>query len=335
MKKFFFSLLAIILSMCFLETAQRIRYYHRYKSTYWLKYGMVGKPKDYDLMQERGRDANIIETSLVYYDRYCKYNPNNKRAGEHINSMGFRGKEIGEKHKYRIVALGGSTTYGAGVKDGFTYPEYLEKKLNVEVINAGICEANIENIINLFEKEIIQIEPDMIIVNNIANNLLTSRHLYNFNRLEKINQLLLDKSLFYMTFREKIKVMLKKPIIDLYTVSDKVVCEKFMNDDEFYENLKQNYKKLIKLASTNNIKVIIIKEPSWIENDRRGIIMKTNFTPIWEKLYNLLDEIGEEENIQVIDVSDMPKSKEYFIDGLHLTEKGNEFLAEKIAQSLQ
>ena len=65
-----------------------------------------------------------------------------------MNSEGFRGSEF-IKNKpddtYRIITVGGSTTFGSGVTNENTWPKILEKKLqniskgkNIEVINAGI-----------------------------------------------------------------------------------------------------------------------------------------------------------------------------------------------------
>ena len=77
-----------------------------------------------------------------------------------INSLGFRGREISERkpdQKIRIVAIGGSTTFGIGSSNNNnTYPSLLENKLNknnelsnisFEVINAGIPGAQSINIL--------------------------------------------------------------------------------------------------------------------------------------------------------------------------------------------
>ena len=64
-----------------------------------------------------------------------------------VDSLGFRGSgfEVPKPEgTYRIVVLGGSAAFGAGVPDGMTIPAYLEASLDadfpyrVEVINAGV-----------------------------------------------------------------------------------------------------------------------------------------------------------------------------------------------------
>ncbi|NLJ06365.1 MAG: SGNH/GDSL hydrolase family protein [Sphingobacteriales bacterium] len=57
------------------------------------------------------------------------------------NSLGFRNKEFKKgKNKFRIIAIGGSTTYGTGVSDHQTWPYYLDSLLEpkAEVLNFGV-----------------------------------------------------------------------------------------------------------------------------------------------------------------------------------------------------
>ncbi len=63
----------------------------------------------------------------------------------HTNSAGFRGTQNYEQkssHRYRIITLGDSRTYGFSVEDNQTFSAVLERSLrekghDVEVINAG------------------------------------------------------------------------------------------------------------------------------------------------------------------------------------------------------
>lgn len=100
------------------------------------------------------------------------------------NSHGFRGKEFSTAKKdgiYRIVCIGASTTFGHGASsDAATYPAFLEAKLNrqgyhkkIEVINAGIpgyC--SLQEMI-LFNAQLWEFSPDMIIIysgwNDVSN----------------------------------------------------------------------------------------------------------------------------------------------------------------------
>ena len=91
-----------------------------------------------------------------------------------MNSEGFRGSEF-IKNKpddtYRIITVGGSTTFGSGVTNENTWPKILEKKLqsisegkNIEVINAGIPAAASFIESKLIKEKLIHFKPDLIII---------------------------------------------------------------------------------------------------------------------------------------------------------------------------
>jgi lysophospholipase L1-like esterase len=90
------------------------------------------------------------------------------------NSSGFRGNEFKVKSaKKRIIAIGGSTTYGVGVGDRQTWPFYLDSLLNdkYEVLNFGIPgHSTVENII-LSAFYLSEYNPDILIIQTGLNDL--------------------------------------------------------------------------------------------------------------------------------------------------------------------
>jgi lysophospholipase L1-like esterase len=91
-----------------------------------------------------------------------------------INRLGFRGPEIelAKGDRYRIVALGESTTFGATIRaDDRPWPEVLEERLaslpgceaRVQVVNAGIPGFTIANNNARLQREILPLAPDMIL----------------------------------------------------------------------------------------------------------------------------------------------------------------------------
>jgi len=92
----------------------------------------------------------------------------------YINSEGFRSPEftkIKTENTYRIIAIGGSTTMGAGVLDDQTYPFYLQEiydsatlDFDVEVINAGWPASNSLIETDLIKTKLLDFEPDLFIV---------------------------------------------------------------------------------------------------------------------------------------------------------------------------
>ena len=98
-----------------------------------------------------------------------------------INSEGLRGQEFNKvkpDNTYRIIAVGGSTTFGAGVTDEHTWPRILEKKLqsisedkNIEVINAGVSAITSFNESKLIKEKLIGYKPNLIIVYDGNNDV--------------------------------------------------------------------------------------------------------------------------------------------------------------------
>jgi lysophospholipase L1-like esterase len=108
------------------------------------------------------------------------------------NSMGYRGPEIVRpkpEGTFRIVALGGSTTYGFGLKnEDEPWPAQLQRILRdkygytqVEVVNAGVQSYSTwETLVN-FEFRVLDLDPDLVIVYHATNDItarLVDPHYY-------------------------------------------------------------------------------------------------------------------------------------------------------------
>ncbi len=100
---------------------------------------------------------------------------------ETINSLGYRGPEIAmpkPKDVYRMVALGGSTTYGLFLDFWHAYPHKLQRHLQsdydysqVEVINAGVPQYSTwESAVNMLLR-VPDLEPDMVIIYHGINDV--------------------------------------------------------------------------------------------------------------------------------------------------------------------
>ncbi len=124
--------------------------------------------------------------SLSKFERHLHIgfvgSPSFRRGANRHNTLGLRGEEIPQPKpvgEYRIVCLGGSTTYTSFVQDyRLSYPALLQNELrgagygNVRVINAGLPGwTSYESLIN-FELRVLDLEPDMIIVYHAVNDLI-------------------------------------------------------------------------------------------------------------------------------------------------------------------
>ena len=107
--------------------------------------------------------------------------PGYVRAPNRHNDLGFRGDDISTPKPsglFRIVCLGGSTTYCDGVRDpAATYPRLLQDHLrdagiaDVEVINGGVPGySSLETLVSL-QSRILDLKPNLLIVYHAINDV--------------------------------------------------------------------------------------------------------------------------------------------------------------------
>ncbi len=101
----------------------------------------------------------------------------------HINSAGMRGKDFDpHKTKYRILALGNSCTFGWGVPYEDIWPTHLQNILErqspgaYEVINAGVPGYSSFQGKEYFERELVKLQPDMVLIMFGWNDQWTAGH---------------------------------------------------------------------------------------------------------------------------------------------------------------
>ena len=113
-------------------------------------------------------------TKYAPHHYFCyRLQPLYERGGTHHNSTGYRGKEIAVPKPegcFRILVLGGSTTYGEFIDDDQgAFPAQLEERLRaegysqVEVINAGVPGYSSWESLADFQFHGLNFEPDLVI----------------------------------------------------------------------------------------------------------------------------------------------------------------------------
>ena len=161
---------SILLTFSLLEVGARV----------WLNY--LATPEQYDRYVlftsiDPKEFAWTPHQYLVYYPT-----PNYKKGQTSHNSLGYRNDEISlEKpsNVYRIVALGGSSTYDVRIEDNKkTFTAQLEKLLkekygyqNIEVINAGVPGYNSWEILINLEFRVLDLDPDLVIIYEGTNDV--------------------------------------------------------------------------------------------------------------------------------------------------------------------
>jgi len=132
-----------------------------------------------DLSEEEKRQLCLENIEIKY--TLLGLAPNQHSQTINVNSDGFRGPEITKEKQdntYRIIVVGGSTTYGSGVKDDETHPAHLQKifdskelDFKVEVINGGVPGAWSQNEVRFIKEKMIDYEPDLFIVYDGVNDI--------------------------------------------------------------------------------------------------------------------------------------------------------------------
>lgn len=135
----------------------------------------------YSLAEVRALQSNVMPMP------YIGYVPDPAYEGH--NELGYRGPEIAipkPQGTFRIVSVGGSTTYSTGTTAEESYPAFLQSILrddygynNVEVINAGVSGYTSWEILSSFAFRILELEPDMLIYYGAVNDLVVRERLSN------------------------------------------------------------------------------------------------------------------------------------------------------------
>ncbi len=104
----------------------------------------------------------------------------------HVNEMGFRGPPVDvpkPRGVFRIILLGGSTTFGWGVEDSETIDAYMRSILasryperRVEVVNLAFDGYDSYQLVERLRSDGLRLEPDAVIVNSGVNDVRNARY---------------------------------------------------------------------------------------------------------------------------------------------------------------
>jgi lysophospholipase L1-like esterase len=161
---------SVLLTFSLLETGVRL----------WLRY--LATPDQYDryVLFTSIKPKDLAFTPHPYLGYYPT--PNYRKGRTFHNSLGYRNNDFPlEKPTgvYRIVALGGSSTYDIRIEDNDkTFTAQLEKLLkdkygykNIQVINAGVPGYNSWEILTNLEFRVLDLDPDLVIIYEGTNDV--------------------------------------------------------------------------------------------------------------------------------------------------------------------
>lgn len=350
-KKLVFSLLALLIFMIISETATRFFFKVRGRNIeeYRLYSGEKLKQKTFygniyphlAFYLKPGRDVEFTEKfPLLDKPSTIKF---------HINSLGFRGREISVKklpNTYRIFCLGGSTTFG-NISSPDTWPEKLEKMLkakyptmNFEVINGGVPAYCSSDSLITFLLRALELEPDAITIMDGINDqhfwgAENFRQDYSHGRkhLEFKNTFLdFFPGSFYNSYIYSLisyRILKHWGFSGIIQMTDiKFKYPPKMDKTPGLMTLYKNLENLIVLAKYRNIDVLLSTFPYYYDEKKTPWVKKEHYI-FQSKVNNLLRNLASDQNVILVDNAAMiPKEIKYFTDSVHFTGIGTSLVAE-------
>tara|TARA_B100000963_G_scaffold229048_1_gene199817 strand:+ start:769 stop:1944 length:1176 start_codon:yes stop_codon:yes gene_type:complete len=280
------------------------------------------------------------------------------------NSMGFANGPNGDRdvsidkpeHLYRINCLGASTTgnYISEDNKNYSYPLELEKLLNerfsreVEVNNFGIGGYNSADILIRFILEIIETNPDMVIIYHAHNDIssyLTPDFKHDYSH-SKIN---LGENYWKFEIGEQIPSLFFHfinfiterwfPIGVRNSLLDFISKGKMNLDIDPKKGLqvyRRNLEYLIEICKKRNIKVVLSTYAHFLHNDIRDSKLHRKLEEIIFKENEIMRDLARLHKLTIVDNANLiPSEEKYFLDSLHFTPEGMKLLAKNIAESLK
>jgi len=287
--------------------------------------------------------------------------PNQHFTTININNEGFRGKEINvskTNNDYRIIMIGGSTVFGASLSnDNQTIPFELNKKFgekynNVEVINAGISSITSFEELYHFKEKLIQLEPNMVIIYDGANDV-------DYKRTSDPENLDTDKDKLQIKDFQK---YLRSPVVMYRTILVPIINSETVNildtDDVSVtsnssihnsSNLPQlitslwydHIKEFCQISNEKQIKSIVIIQPTLDQSKKpltdyeysiyqENILNKKIFDMLIQKSENLTNCSGVYDFTNVFENTDSG----VYVDWVHLNGLGNKIIANNIYEKI-
>jgi|LWDU01.1.fsa_nt_gi lysophospholipase L1-like esterase len=286
--------------------------------------------------------------------------PNQHFTTVNINNDGFRGAEINESktnNDYRIIVIGGSTVFGAGVgTDNNTFPyelnnKFKEKFNNVEVINAGISSLTSFEELYHFKEKLIQLEPNLVIIydgwNDVGYKRTNEPEILNTDE----NKLQLKDFQKYLRTPVVLYRYVLLPILDLQSSSNldpnntPTVNKLDLYDPQISNSVASLWYKhmneFCQISKENQIQSVIILQPTLnhgtkpLTNYERSNYVKNIY---FEKTFELLIQKSKDLNdcSMVSDFSNVfiDVTRGVYLDQGHLNPFGNKIIAEKIYEKI-
>jgi len=310
------------------------------------------------------------------YDGSCfKFPPNyaiEGAAGQgdetaHTNSLGFRGEDFAPEKPagvFRIICLGGSSTFGYHNNDDETYPYDLGQLLGeeyegVEVLNAGFPYYNTGSIRSLLTSELLDYDPDLLTIYSAYNDACWPLRVQEPLRW-----------VFWLQQHSIVYLFLKETVLSdqrIYWIKNKLHDRLgrapdpkavLANADAVAARYRSNLDAILAAAKERQIPVVVIRQPittrssspvvqkysyeeeaAWVRDrlDKGEFLWNFDYYMIrHHRLIQELDSLAAEHELPVVDnISIVDQDRTRLTTWVHLTAEANLRLAEALRDTLR
>ena len=364
-RRFFKRLCVLLLVLVSFEVAGRVlSYFWHGRNEYYLLYGFENLA---------GRVG--ISPWQVYDGSHFKFPPNYALEGAagqghetaNTNSLGFRGPDFSPTKPddvFRVVCLGGSSTFGYHNNDDETYPHYLGRLLEeeyerVEVINAGFPYYNTGSIRSLLDAEVWSYEPDLITIYAAYNDACWPL---------KVQKPL--RWVFWLQEHSVLYLFLKETVLSdqrIYWIKNKLHSKSqktadpeavLQNADAVAARYRANVEAIADAAGERGIPLVLVRQPITTRSNLKEVqkmsyedeaafvldkLHKGEFLWVFDyymirhrRLIREVDAIAEERALPVVDnIELVDRDRTRLTTWVHLSAEANRELAGALREGLR
>lgn len=289
----------------------------------------------------------------------AKHERRDKGQTIHINALGMRSPEVGEKQPGvpRIVAIGGSTTYGLYTSSNDkTWPAQLQVALaqaghTTEVLNAGAPAWTLRVSLTNLELTVWATKPDVVIMYHNYNDLMSNQEpvYWADSKVDDVEELkrpqhkpLLEHSALFRFIRSR----LRDPRDSFLKKTDAL-------SDEGAQAFERNLRRLVRRCKEQDVKLLLCTYPTaYRKTYAQSVADKVPAVKDWyealcpltyPKLLEGLDrynaiirKVAAEATLPVAELATtFPKDVSYYASPLHHSDKGEAEVAKIVAEALR
>ena len=334
-----------------------------------------------NLERRKAAFFDLLDESLFKYSPhlYMPFAPrsNFRRGRNRHNALGFRGDEIVTPKpdgEFRIVCMGGSTTYTSFVEDYTkSYPARLQVKLheagyeNVTVVNAGAEGYTTWESLATLQFRVLDLEPDMIIVYHAINDIIARAVEPESYRGDNSGMMVAKTMDTRMLPYYEHSTLIRSLLVRLGSIESHASIASFYTRNpnvfwDFYIQVSQGIYPSGRLEQGYFEQILETNEPRYFRNNLESMVAIAKlrgFVPVlatfahspdlrfpqyaelskypaaFEAMNQIIREVGDSLDAPVFDfAATFPETPDLYADGVHVNERGAELKAAQFTRFL-